>query len=329
MYPLRFKPVFQRYLWGGHRLATVLNKPIGDQPAAESWELVDHRDGQSVVANGPLSGKTLHQLVVEYDIDLVGEKVWKSISALHLPTDLQLRFPLLFKFLDANRDLSIQVHPDDHLARTLDPPDLGKTEAWYVLAAEPGAKIYIGLQEGVDEQTFRAAVKSGTTGDLMHCIYPTSGDCIFVQAGTVHALGAGLLVVEIQQASNATFRVFDWNRVDRDGRPRPLHVEQAIAAIDYQRGPVEPHAPERVSEICELVIECRSFEMHRWQLRKDTTVGGDGRFYILAVTNGAVTVEGDLSDQPLGFGQTMLVPACWGPIKLHPIGDAELLTITC
>ena len=214
MYPLRFQPAFRRYIWGGRRLADVLSKLIGDQKAAESWEVVDHGDDQSVVQFGSFSGSSLHELVLAHGADLVGEKVWQQINSDQLPAALRQRFPLLLKFLDANRDLSVQVHPDDQMGATLSPPDLGKTEAWYVLHADPGAKVYAGLKQGVTKEQFAAAIQAGDTESLLHAFEAKAGDCIFVEAGTMHAIGAGLLVAEIQQASNTTFRVFDWNRVD-------------------------------------------------------------------------------------------------------------------
>ena len=216
MYPLRFEPLFRRYIWGGRRLADVLNKSIGDGSAAESWEVVDHQDDQSVVRYGERSGQTLRQLIAAAGVDLVGEEVARMISSPDLPVHLQNRFPLLLKFLDANRHLSVQVHPDDAMGATLDPPDLGKTEAWYVMHADPGAKIFAGLRSGVTEAAFRAAIENGETESTLHSFEPKQGDCVFIPAGTMHAIGEGLLIAEIQQASNTTFRVYDWGRLDQE-----------------------------------------------------------------------------------------------------------------
>ena len=158
MYPLRFEPLFRRYIWGGRRLADVLSKPIGDQTAAESWEVVDHQDDQSIVRFGDLSGKSLRELIAGHGNDLIGSQLMEKISSDGLPDHLRNRFPLLLKFLDANRNLSVQVHPDDEFGATLSPPDLGKTEAWYVMHADPGSKIYAGLKAGVTAESFRSAV---------------------------------------------------------------------------------------------------------------------------------------------------------------------------
>src|SRR3954451_2888303 len=150
------------------------------------------------------------------------------------------QFPLLFKFLDCQRVLSVQVHPNNEQAAKLDPPDLGKTEAWVVLAADPGSKIYAGLKSGVDRKALAAAVASGRCEECLHEFEPRVGDCVFIEAGTVHALGAGLLIAEIQQDSDTTFRLFDWNRAHKTGKPRPLHIEQSLDTINYKRGPVQP-----------------------------------------------------------------------------------------
>src|SRR4051812_38094180 len=234
LYPLTFRPVFKRYLWGGRRLATALGKPIGEgNDYAESWEIADHEHGQSIVAEGPLAGTSLHELVVSRGDELLGR---------YHPRP---RFPLIFKYLDCQRDLSVQVHPSDAAAAKLTPPDLGKTEAWVVLHAEPGSRIYAGLKAGCNEAKLRTALDEGNVESWLHSFQPRAGDCLFIPAGTVHALGAGLLVAEIQQASDTTYRLHDWGRHGPDGKSRELHVEQALAAIDYSAVEIGPTRPER------------------------------------------------------------------------------------
>jgi mannose-6-phosphate isomerase len=327
--PLRFHPLFKRYLWGGRRLGTVLGKPIGDgDDYAESWEVADHHRGQSVVAAGPLAGKTLAELMRLHGDAILGR---------HSPMP---RFPLLFKFLDCQRALSVQVHPNDEQAKRLDPPDLGKTEAWVILAAEPGSVIYAGLKRGFDRAALEREVHRGTTELCLHKLEPNAGDCIFIPAGTVHALGAGLLVAEIQQASDTTFRLFDWNRVGPDGKPRPLHIEQSLEVIDYEAGPVEPQTPRPTERpYVERLVECPKFVLDRWTFRRAgvlfvddegraeacPTIGGDGRFHILAVLAGQVTIAGDPARQPLVMGQTALLPACLGAVSLAVQPDTVLL----
>ncbi len=317
MKPLRFHPVFQHYLWGGHRLANELGKPVGpDRNCAESWEVVDHRDGQSVVAAGPWQGKTLHELVTAHGPELLGR---------HDPLG---QFPLLIKFLDAEKQLSVQVHPDDEAAARLNPPDRGKTEAWIVLSASPGGFIYAGLKQGFDRAAFAREVARGTCELCLHRLEPKPGDCIFLPAGLVHALGAGLMVVEVQQASNATFRIYDWNRVDRDGKTRELHVEAALEAIDYNLGPANPKVPTKTDrEEIERLVSCDKFVIDRWTFDNPLALRTDNRFHIIVVIAGRISIEGDDVPAPLQRGETILIPASSSETRFTPDADAAMLDI--
>lgn len=329
MYPLRFEPLFRRYIWGGRRLHDVLDKEIGNQTAAESWEIVDHQDDQSVVRFGKLAGRSLRQLIADFGADFLGESLMSRISAADLPDHLRNRFPLLLKFLDANRNLSVQVHPNDEFGSTLDPPDLGKTEAWYVMHAEPGAEIFAGLKSDVSQEAFRIAIEEGKTESTLHRFEAKQGDCIFIPAGTVHAIGAGLLIAEIQQASDTTFRVFDWRRTDQDGRPRPLHVDQAIQATNFEIGPVHVQRPVPLDDPNWMtMVRCQQFVMNRGRHKMPFQIGGDDRFRILAVTRGSFEMSGDPSRLPMKLGDTTLIPACHGSIEINPISESvELLEI--
>ena len=329
LYPLRFQPIFQRYLWGGRRLAEVLNKPIGNDNAAESWEIVDHDNYQSVVAYGAEAGKSLCELIAENGTELLGPAAFKKISGEQIPPHLRQRFPLLLKFLDANQHLSVQVHPDDSYGATLSPPDLGKTEAWYVMHADPGAKIFAGLKPGTTKESFESAVAAGETESMLHSFEPKAGDCVFIPAGTMHAIGAGLLIAEIQQASNTTFRVYDWGRVESDGKSRPLHIQQAIAVNDFSRGPVSPSAAAASADPnWQTIVDCDKFVMNKTRLTTPVDAAGDGRFHIVACTRGEVAIENDPSGMPLTIGQTAILPASLGSTKLTPGTEgAELLEI--
>ncbi len=315
LYPLRFRPVLKQYLWGGHRLRTLLNKPLGrGDDYAESWEVVDHGEDQSVVEYGPLAGATLNELVRKRGPGLLGR---------HHPLE---RFPLLWKFLDARKTLSVQVHPNDAQAARQSPPDVGKTEAWVVLAAEPGSLIYAGLRPGVDRIALRQAIREGACERLLHRFEPSVGDCVFIPAGTVHALGAGVVVAEIQQSSDTTFRLFDWNRVGPDGKPRPLHIEEALQVIDFQRGPVAPQRPRPGEPPWqELLIECELFRLQRMRLSFPQVIGGDRCCHIVSVLEGAVRFAGDPADTVLVAGSTVLLPASIGPVEAVPSEAAVLL----
>ncbi|MCA9234470.1 MAG: class I mannose-6-phosphate isomerase [Planctomycetales bacterium] len=316
-YPLRFQPLFRRYLWGGRRLGELFGKPIGaGDDYAESWEVVDHGEDQSVVAHGPLAGATLGGLVTEHGTQLLGQHAGAA------------RFPLLLKLLDCNRTLSVQVHPNDAQGALLDPPDLGKTEAWVVVAADPGSKIYAGLKPGVTRDDLAAALAAGECDRCLHEFEAQPGDCVFIPAGTVHALGAGLVIAEIQQASDTTFRLFDWNRVGADGQPRPLHIERSLAVTDYDRGPVAPQTPQPLAEPGrEELVRCEKFVLQRWTLDGPTTLGGDDRFHILVVLQGEVQIAGDPADAPLAAGQSALLPAAAGDRQLTPTDKAVVLTM--
>jgi mannose-6-phosphate isomerase len=312
---LRFEPILREYLWGGRRLASELGKSLGDgDHYAESWEIVDHGDDQSVVAEGPLGGQTLHHLVTQHGEALFGR---------HHP---QQRFPLLFKFLDAHQTLSVQVHPDDREAAKLHPPDLGKTEAWIVLAAEPGSIIYAGLKPGIDGTQLEHAIKAGNCNEALHQFEPAVGDCVFLPARTIHALGAGLVIAEIQQASDTTFRLYDWNRVDRHGNPRPLHIEQSLTTIDFSRGPVDPQSPQPTGRPhVERLVECDHFVLDRWRIDGPVTLSNDNRFHIVAVVSGNTTLAGVGSSHSLRRGETILVPACCEKVVIAPQGRVEVL----
>ncbi len=312
-YPLRFQPLLRRYLWGGHRLQTLLGKNIGEEACAESWEIVDRGADQSVVINGPLTGWTLHQLITRHGPEMLGR---------HHPRD---RFPLLLKYLDCQQDLSVQVHPNDQQAAKLDPPDLGKTEAWVVLHADPDSRIYAGLKSGVDRQHLEECIGAGRVTECLHSFPPKVGDCVFIPAGTVHALGAGLVVAEIQQASDTTFRLYDWNRVGPDGRPRTLHVPQALQVIDYEIGPVSPQpAPAPDGPAIQRLVACDKFLLDRRVFDTTHRLGEGDCLHLLAVVGGRFSV----ADTTLKPGDVMLLPAAADGIRCQPMDRAVVLDIT-
>jgi mannose-6-phosphate isomerase len=305
----------RRYLWGNRRLETCLGKSLGPgNDYAESWEVADHGADQSIVDAGPLAGTALGDLVRLRAAELFGR------------CHPQANFPLLVKFLDAAQSLSVQVHPNDAQAARLDPPDLGKTEAWYILAADPGSRVYAGLRPGVEREQLAEAIAQGTCEKMLHCFEPKAGDCLFIPAGTVHALGAGLLVAEVQQSSDTTFRLYDWNRVGPDGKPRALHVAQGLAVVDYERGPVDPVPPQPTDRPwVNRLVACEKFVMDRWDFDQPQTIGGDDQFHIVCVLQGAVRIERDPQPSPLSKGGTALLPACLGSVKLVPQQRTVLL----
>lgn len=317
LYPLRFEPLLKRLIWGGRRLGTILGKPLGpESDYAESWEVSDHRDDVSRVADGSLAGTSLRTLLRERRLDLMG-------TALSDRT----QFPLLVKFLDAHQVLSVQVHPDDEAGARL-VGDNGKTEAWVILHADPGSVIYAGLRPGVQRHTFEKALAAGTVEPLLHAFEPRAGDCVFIPAGTVHAIGAGIVLAEIQQMSDATFRVFDWNRIGPDGQPRALHVRQALDAIDFRAGPVDPvrAGPDPATGgQREGLVDCPYFTLDRWALKERVMIGSRERFTLLLGLAGRATLHHEARDYELTPGTTYLLPASIGPCSLAPAPAATLL----
>ena len=316
-YPLRFKPILKQYIWGGRRLGSMLCKPIGSEnDYAESWEVVDHRDGQSIVSTGPHAGMSLGDLVSQLPEELFGTKQHN-------------RFPLLFKFLDANKTLSVQVHPDDAYAQMMDPPDLGKTEAWVVVHADSGSLLYAGLKHGTTQKDLENAIDTGTVADVLNEIEVSDGDCIFIPAGTVHALGKGLVIAEIQQASNTTFRLFDWNRLGADGKPRDLHFKQSLEVTDFEKGPVRLQKSERIDDIREVLVECEQFQLQRWTVTagSECDFHGHGGFQIVSVLEGAVELARDPSTSLLNMGETCLYPSACTNRRATAVSDSVLLVI--
>lgn len=318
--PLRFKPVLKRYLWGGRRLGELFAKPIGpESDYAESWELVDRDPEQSRVIAGPLAGKTLRELLHDNPQEMLGRHA-------ALP-----RFPLLVKLLDAAQLLSVQVHPNDAQAAKMTPPDLGKTEVWHVLAAQPGSKLYAGLKPHIDRACLEQALSRGQVEPCLHAIEPHVGDTIFIPPGTVHALGAGVVIAEFQQSSDVTLRLFDWNRVGTDGKSRPLHIEAALPIIDYTFGPIQvlrssalPALPLDSVATQELVV-CEKFALKRHTFRGHWMRRNDQRFRILMVIEGELRAARDPLDRLCTPGTTLLMPAALDEIELLTASTATIL----
>ncbi|MCY2974977.1 MAG: class I mannose-6-phosphate isomerase [Planctomycetota bacterium] len=337
--PVRFQPLFRPYIWGGRNLETSLQKPIPLEGVwAESWEIVDHGADQSIVvgdiaseglttqssdpksAVSSLAGKSLRQL-----IEMAPE------SVLGVGADSQSKFPLLLKYLDCQRVLSIQVHPNDAYGTKMFPPDLGKTEAWYIVDASDDALIYAGLKTGVDRSALVQAIADGRIESCLHSFHPNRGDCVFIPAGTVHALGAGLIVAEIQQASDTTFRLYDWSRVGADGAPRPLHIDQALDVINFDSGPISTVVPKPTSHPGRTnLVTCDRFVLDK--VTEDVQeLSLNGQFAIATVVQGNATIENGNSpcqSFKLSLGQSVLLPAAISAINISMAPNSILLLAT-
>jgi mannose-6-phosphate isomerase len=320
LYPLRFDPIFRPMIWGGRRLAELLpGAPRDGQPIGEAWVLSDQGDSSSVVSEGPLRGRTLRELMERAGTRLLGRIVPRTG-----------RFPLLLKFLDARANLSVQVHPDDERAARVVDGAQGKTEAWVILRADGGSQVYAGLRPGVDEGSLRQALGGGrSVADCLHSYSPRPGDCIFLPAGTVHALGAGLMLFEVQQTSDITYRLYDWDRVDaRTGLPRELHVEQSLACTDFAAGPCDPVRPVVAatdSVRTERLVACDYFRLWRHQGDRPFSAGAEGECRVVVGVEGLADLEHQGRAYPVGPGTVVLLPAEVGACACRPRGNVTLL----
>ena len=297
-------------VWGGRRLESVLGKTLpSGSPVGESWEIVDREDAQSVVHDGDLRGATLHRLWTQHRAEVFGAAYETHPAA---------RFPILIKLLDARERLSVQVHPPLEVAAALQGEP--KTEIWYFLDCLPGASIYAGLKRGVSRADFELAMQRGEVDRAVHHIPVRTGESIFIPSGRVHALGEGCLLVEVQQNSDTTYRVFDWNRTGLDGKPRALHVAESMNSIDF--GDFEPALDEPAGE---RIGACEHFVMERWDLAGPRAAANAGAFAILGVVDGSVACAGRV----FGRGEFFLVPAALSEPILKPVGGpAAVVRVT-
>jgi mannose-6-phosphate isomerase len=306
--PLVFEPIFMERIWGGRRLQSKFGKKLPPNARiGESWEIVDRPEAQSVVARGPLQGKSLHELWTDDRSLLFG-------AVPDAP-----RFPLLIKLLDAHEKLSLQVHPPEQFAGELGGEP--KTEFWYVADAEPGAELLLGFREPITRDQFESALHEGTAADYVHRIRMKPGDAAFLPAGRAHAVGAGNLLIEIQQNSDTTYRVFDWNRIDSTtGKPRELHVEQALRCIDFDD--VRPKLSEPKGEV---LVRHALFEIQKWNLDHVRQVTRPGGFAVVCCLTGQLAC----ANVPLGPGEFFLVPAQLQDRQLKPLAaQTSLLRVT-
>ncbi len=285
--PIVFEPLFMERLWGGRRLETLFGKKLpATARIGESWEIVDREDAQSVVHDGPLQGLTLNELWTQHRDDIFGPGLPDAP-----------RFPLLFKLLDAQERLSVQVHPHPRNAAQLGGEP--KTEMWYVLDALLDSDLYAGLKRGVTRTDFEQALREGRVAELIHHLPIKAGESIFIPSGRIHAIGAGNVIFEVQQNSDTTYRVFDWNRVGADGQPRALHVEESLQSIDFEDFEPALNAPD-----ADPLVACEFFRVEKWQLTSARDVAA-GRFSIFCVAEGAVECGG----RQFRRGEFFLIPA--------------------
>ena len=319
MSPLKFEPILKTIVWGGEKIAPYKGIETEQKHIGESWELSGVAGNESVVAEGPLKGKTIAQLVKEYKADLVGKHVYENTGD---------EFPLLIKFIDALSDLSIQVHPNDELAAKRHNGSKGKTEMWYVVDAEPGAHLLSGLTEKITPEQYAAKVADGTITDVLARYEVHPGDVFFLPAGRIHAICGGCFIAEIQQTSNITYRIYDYGRLGLDGKPREVHTELAKDAIDYTVYPdYRTHYEPRQNEEQE-VVNCQYFTTSIYDLTlpyaKD--LSEIDSFLVVMCLTGSGAIEVDGEEVPVHQGETVLIPAAADDICFVPDGSMKVLT---
>ena len=310
-YPLILEPIYKERIWGGQKLKSFFGKDLPHgKKIGESWELADLPNDKSTVANGEFAGRAFSELIKQFPQEMTGDKNFK------------LPFPLLFKLLDAQDVLSVQVHPDQ---QTCDKMGTGepKTECWYIIDAVQGAVIYKGLKPGVTKQQFEHAIKKGTTNELLNKIEVESGECHFLPSGTIHAIGAGLLIAEIQMSSDTTYRVFDWNRVDENGNGRQLHVKESLESIHFDQ------EDDLSATTVGRLVNCEFFKVDKGhRIAGNEVLLSPGKMKMLMIIAGEGNFT-DVNEKMVEFnaGQTIFIPACYEGVMFCE-SDCQYLTVT-
>lgn len=319
LYPLKFRPILKERLWGGTKLKDVLGKPIENDITGESWELSAVSGDVSIVSNGVLSGTSLQELIDTDSEKVLGKSVVERFGK---------SFPILIKFIDAKQDLSIQLHPNDTLAKERH-GSFGKTEMWYIMDADPGANLIVGFNRDVTQQEYAKSLENGSLLNLLNYEKVKEGDTFFINTGKIHAIGAGVLLAEIQQTSDVTYRVFDFNRKDKNGKLRELHTDLALDAIDYnKKDDFRVRYSDQVDRVNSMV-ECPYFTTNYMNLTQDLLLDVSDRdsFTIYMCVGGSVTIKNDFGETSLEKGETVLVAASTDKIQFKT-DAAKLLEVT-
>ncbi|CAL2094256.1 type I phosphomannose isomerase catalytic subunit [Tenacibaculum sp. 190524A02b] len=318
-YPIKFHPILQEKIWGGTKLVTDFNKVSDSKKIGESWEISGLEGWVSEVSNGELKGCTLTQIVKKYGKELLGEKVYNNFGG---------DFPLLFKFIDASDDLSVQLHPNDELAKYRH-NSFGKTEMWYVLDATEDSKLYAGFSKQYDKESYLKKIDSEGILDMVHVDSIKKGDSFFIEVGTIHAIGKGALIAEIQQTSNITYRIYDWDRVDNNGNTRELHTDLALDALDFSKvGSCKIDYETKLNQSVNICT-CKYFTTNKLVINKDLQIelsSRDSFLVYMCVEGDAIITINDNSEE-IKKGESVLIPACVDKIDFSTNKKASLLEI--
>jgi mannose-6-phosphate isomerase len=320
LYPLKFKPILKDKIWGGSRLKSILGKKDASDNCGESWEISDVKEDVSVIVNGFLAGNNLREISEIYMDDLLGDKVFNLFGH---------QFPLLVKFIDAKDKLSIQVHPDDKMAQE-EENSAGKTEMWYIVEHEPDAELIVGFNQQIDKNKFASHLKDDALTELLNLEKVQKGDAFYIPAGRIHAIGSSILLVEVEQSSDITYRIFDWNRTDKEGNARPLHTEQALKAIDYNFYDQYKTAYDIKLNKTTNIIDSPYFVVNNLQFDKPVEkdynlidsfviyIAIEGKFFINPADGNPVEVK---------KGECILIPAAIKNLTIEPLKLAKLLEV--
>ncbi|MBN1899399.1 MAG: class I mannose-6-phosphate isomerase [Spirochaetes bacterium] len=324
LYPLKFKPIFKEKIWGGDNLLKCLDKNIEKKSKiGESWEISDRDDDSSVIINGELRGETLTDVLKKYGRKLIGSK----------PEDQFLkRFPLLIKFIDANDKLSVQVHPNDKYASKHEKGEFGKTEMWYIVHAKPGAYLISGLKTGTTKQQFKKLLEKNDLEGVLNKVKVKTGDVIFIPAGRVHAIMPGIVINEIQQNSDITYRVYDWGRRGFDGKARPLHVSKALDVInfdDFSPQTARLHFTQVGTNVMSILARCLYFQVEKYILNeKMKFISDQSSFNIFSVVDGNAVLNWETKELVMNKGETILIPAEITSFAIYPQPVVTLIRTT-
>ena len=309
LYPLRVKPIYKTAIWGGRKIAEFLNRELPEgNHYAESWDVSNHPAGQSVISNGPLKGQLLQDVFESDRTALLGPHAGENFT----------RFPLMVKFLDANKQLSVQVHPNEEYVSKNDLSDAAKAEAWVILDVIPGSQISLGFNQPVTPKKIAGALKTGSLEEILFSFEPAPGECYFLPPGTVHSLGAGIFLYEVQQCSNLTFRLYDWNRTDEYGRSRELHVKEALETLCPEHWNSKPTIPEQVEAGRELLVDAEQFCLERLTFTAETPghqLDCAKSCRVLTVISGTLRVPG--LEEVLQKGDSVILPSDLGKVTLE------------
>lgn len=318
-YPIKFKPILKEKVWGGEKLKSKLNKKFNNKTIGESWEISAIKDNLSIISNGDYKGKTILELIKEFKEDFLGDKVYEIYG---------YQFPLLFKFIDAFDNLSIQLHPNDELSKKRH-NSFGKTEMWYVIDADKKSKLYAGFNKKINKDIYLDYLKNNRILDIININEVITGDAFFIDVGTIHAIGKGVLLAEIQQTSDVTYRIYDWDRLDSKGKGRELHNDLALEALDFNKISSCKLNYEKKINYPNNICKCKYFTTNKLLIDSIKTIDffKIDSFIVYMCINGTAEINANGNKETITKGESILIPAKIKSLIINPLLTVELLEI--